>query len=68
MKKNMGIIDRVARIILAIVLGILFFTGIVTGTWGGVILVVAALMLITAVFGICPAYIPFKLNTGAKKV
>ncbi|MFH1049723.1 MAG: DUF2892 domain-containing protein [bacterium] len=63
MKKNIGTVDRVIRLIAAVVLVVLFFTKLVTGTWGIIILVVAALLLITNLFKFCPAYMPFGINT-----
>ena len=67
MKKNMGIFDRVLRILAAVVLAILFFTGKVTGVWGIVILVFAAVFLLTSLVSVCPAYMPFGISTCKKK-
>ena len=67
MKKNMGSIDKVVRIVLAIVAVILFFTNVVTGTWGIVLLVVAAVFVLTSLFSFCPLYLPFGISTCKKK-
>jgi len=67
MKKNLGLVDRVARIILAIVFAILYFTHVVTGTWGYVLLAIAAILLITSLISFCPLYFTFGLNSGKKE-
>lgn len=66
MKKNMGMADRVIRALIAIVIGILYFTGVITGTLGIVLLVLACIFLATSVLSICPLYLPFKLSTTKK--
>lgn len=63
MKKNMGSTDRVVRVLLAVVLAALYFTNVVTGTLGIVLLVVAAVFLLTSVVSFCPLYLPFGLST-----
>jgi hypothetical protein len=63
MKKNMGIIDRSVRIIAAIVLVILYFTHVISGTLGIILLVIAGMFLVTSIFAVCPLYTPFKIKT-----
>lgn len=67
MKKNIGSIDRTLRIIIAAVLVILYFTNVVTGTFGIVLLVVAGIFLVTSFVGTCGLYIPFGINTCKTK-
>lgn len=64
MKKNIGTADKIVRLLIAIVIGILFFTHRIEGTTAAVLLVVASVMLLTALVGICPLYIPFKIRTN----
>ena len=66
MKKNMGGIDRIIRIILAIVVAILYFTGKVEGILATVLIVLAAVFLLTSVINFCPLYTVLGLNTGKK--
>ena len=66
MKKNEGNLDRIIRVILAVVLGYLYFTGITSGVFGIILLVVGAILLLTALTGICPLYMLLKLNTNKK--
>jgi multisubunit Na+/H+ antiporter MnhG subunit len=67
MKKNMGNTDKTIRIILAIVAVILYFTNVVTGTWGIVLLIVAAIFILTSFVSFCPLYILFGANTCKHK-
>lgn len=63
MKPNMGTADRVIRVVLAIIFAYLYFSGTVTGTLGIVLLVLAAVFLLTGLVAICPLYLPFKFST-----
>jgi hypothetical protein len=63
MNKNMGKVDRVIRIVVSLVLAVLYFTEIVTGTLGIVVIVGSVVLLITSFVGICGLYLPFGINT-----
>ena len=66
MVKNMGKTDKVIRIVLALVFGLLILTGQLVG-WGAVILGILAVVFIgTSVVGTCPIYIPFNISTLKK--
>lgn len=67
MKANMGSLDRVIRIIVAIVIGILYYQGIIEGTFGLVLLIVGAIFLLTSFVSFCPLYLPFGLSTRKKE-
>jgi hypothetical protein len=56
MKKNMGNVDRIIRVILAVVMGILYFTNTVPGTLGLVLLILAVVFVATSLVGICGLY------------
>jgi hypothetical protein len=64
MKKNMGTADKVIRILVAIVIAALFFTNVITGTLGIVLLIFAAIFILTSLFSFCPLYLPFGINTN----
>jgi len=66
MAKNMGIADRVIRTLLAIVVGILYFTGRISGTVAVILGIVAVVFLLTSAIGFCPGYLPFKISTAKK--
>ena len=67
MKTNMGIIDRVIRIVVALIFVGLYFANVVTGTLGIVLLVLAGVFTLTALIGFCPLYWPFNINTWSKR-
>jgi len=48
MKKNLGAADRIVRILLAAVLGFLYFSNTVNGTPGAVLLIIAVILLLTS--------------------
>lgn len=67
MKKNMGKIDRGTRVVIAIVIGVLYATGMIPGVLGIVLSVFAVVFLLTSFLGSCPLYLPFGLNTCKTK-
>lgn len=66
MKKNMGSTDKSIRLIIAVILVSLYFSESVTGTWGIVGLVVAAIMVLTSLINFCPLYGVLGINTGSR--
>jgi hypothetical protein len=67
MKKNMGTVDKVIRILVAIVFAILYFTKVIPGTWGIIMMIIAAIFVITSLISFCPLYVPLGLSTCKKK-
>jgi hypothetical protein len=67
MKKNMGMIDKVIRIIIAVVVGILFFTNVISGTLGIILMIIAIVFLLTSLISFCPLYLPFGIHTNKEK-
>ena len=63
MKKNMGSADRIIRFIIAAVIATLYFTNVITGTIGIVLLVLAGVFVLTSLVSVCPLYLPFGLKT-----
>ena len=63
MKKNMGSIDRLVRIIVAAVVALLYFNDVISGTLGIVLLVLAVVFVLTSLISFCPLYLPFGLST-----
>lgn len=62
----MGTIDRSIRIIAAIIIGILYYTGTISGTFGMILLILGAVFLLTSFIRFCPLYLPFGLSTKEK--
>ena len=67
MKKNMGIVDRSLRIILAIVIAVLIYMGTISGTLAVVLGIFAGIFLLTSLIGFCPLYTIFSLSTCSPK-
>ncbi len=63
----MGSTDKVVRIILAILIGILYFTNVLTGTLATILLIVGGIFLLTSFVSFCPLYLPLRLSTKKKK-
>ncbi|MBK7710954.1 MAG: DUF2892 domain-containing protein [Bacteroidales bacterium] len=56
MKKNLGNVDRILRIAFAVVVAILFFTKVISGLSGIILLVVAGVLALTSFVSFCPIY------------
>ena len=67
MKKNMGTIDKMIRILVAVVVVVLFLTHVITGILAYILLALSAVFVITSLLGFCPLYLPFKIDTGKKE-
>ena len=63
MKQNMGSADRIIRVVAAIAIAILFFTHMLSGTVVIVLMVLAAVFLLTSLAGYCPLYAIFGIST-----
>jgi hypothetical protein len=64
MKKNMGSIDRIIRVVIAVLFAVLFFGGFITGLFGYILLVLGAVFLLTSLISWCPLYLPFGIRTN----
>ncbi len=68
MKKNMGSADKIIRVLIAIGVFILYFTGTIHGTLGILLIAFAVVFVLTSLVGTCPLYLPFGLSTLRKKL
>ena len=66
MKANINSIDRIIRLIIAVVVAALYFTNVITGTVGIVLLIVAAVLLLTSIINFCPLYYLLGISTSKK--
>lgn len=64
MVKNMGLVDRLLRVVVAVVIAYLYISGAIGGWLALVLGIVAVVFVVTSGMGFCPAYLPFKINTG----
>jgi len=67
MKKNMGFTDKIMRIIVAIIIGYLYYTNVISGTIGLLLGVLALIFVVTSFISFCPLYLPFGIDTREKK-
>lgn len=63
MPKNMGNLDRIVRVIIALVIAYLWYTGVISGTLAVVLMVAAVIFVLTSVVSFCPLYKPLGINT-----
>ena len=63
MKSNVGTVDRFLRILLAVIVGVLYFTNVIGGTTAIVLGVIAAILLLTSLVSFCPLYAALGLST-----
>ena len=66
MKKNMGTIDRIIRILLAIVVIVLYLNGSITGVASIILGILAFVFIVTSLIGFCPLYAACKISTIKK--
>jgi chromate transport protein ChrA len=67
MKKNMGTADKTIRILVAAIIAILFFTNVISGILGIILLVLAGVFVLTSFISFCPLYTIFGLSTCPTK-
>ena len=67
MKKNMGSADKIIRIIIAVVIAISFYTNVISGTLGIVLLVLAGVFVLVSLIGFCPLYTLLGISTCPTK-
>lgn len=67
MKGNMGVVDRVIRFVVGVILLILGIAVIKSVVWTVIAIAVGAVMLLTSITSICLLYMPFGLKTKRGK-
>jgi hypothetical protein len=63
MKKNLGAIDRLLRIITAIIIIVLTLTTAPNLVFKIIVTLFGLYLLTTGILAFCPVYLPFKLST-----
>jgi uncharacterized membrane protein YeaQ/YmgE (transglycosylase-associated protein family) len=66
MKKNMGTLDQIARILVALGIVGAYYMHWISGTVAIVLLSFAAIFIITSFMRFCPLYLPFGISTHKK--
>ena len=68
MKANLGMVDKVVRILAAVAIGILYFMNVITGTTAIVLLIVAIILVLTSLISFCPIYYLLGIKTRKKTI
>lgn len=63
MKKNVGSIDKIIRLIIAVAAIYAAYTGMIASPWNYVLYAVAAIMVATSLMGSCPLFSIFGINS-----
>lgn len=66
MKKNLGNADKMIRSTIGIIIAILYYSGIISGTLAIILLAFAIVLLLTSFLGFCPIFKLFKINNYKK--
>lgn len=66
MKKNMGMADKIIRILFAVTVAILFYAEVITGALGITLVVVGGVLLLTSIINFCPLYAIFGIRSCPK--
>ena len=66
LSKNMGKKDKIARLVVAAIIIILDFAGVITGTLSWVLSIVALVIAATALVDFCPIYKALGMSTKEK--
>ena len=66
MKANMSSIDKAIRIVLALIIGALYYFGLLSGMAATILLILAGVFILTSFIGVCPLYLPFGISTKKK--
>ncbi len=63
MKTNMGTLDKIIRVVVALTAAALVYYNVVEGIISYILLTVTAIFLLTSLIGFCPLYGIFGINT-----
>lgn len=63
MKKNMGGLDRILRLIIAVAVVALYYFNVIEGTLAYVLMALAGVFVLTSFVSFCPLYALFRVNS-----
>jgi hypothetical protein len=66
MKANLHSLDRTGRLLFAVVVAVLYYTGTITGTLAMVLGIAAIVLLLTGLVNFCPLYAALGISTKPK--
>ncbi len=59
----MGNLDKVIRVLVAILILVLYLTNEISGTTSIILLILAGVFILTSFISFCPLYLPFGIST-----
>ncbi len=62
----MGVMDKVIRVCIALLIAVLYFTHGISGTAALISGIIASVFVLTSFISFCPLYVPFGINTRSK--
>jgi hypothetical protein len=66
MKKNVGLLDKVVRIILVVLIAVLYFTHVIGASAAIILGAVGVILLVTSLVSFCPLYALLGISTERK--
>ncbi|WP_292944408.1 YgaP family membrane protein [Olleya sp. UBA1516] len=63
----MGALDKSLRVLVAIIIALLYYLNVITGTLAYVLMGIAIIFLITSFINFCPLYTVLGINTCKRK-
>lgn len=63
MKVNMGKTDKIVRLLIAILVAVLYWQGLIEGTLAYILIAFAIIFVLTSLINFCPLYSLFGINT-----
>lgn len=67
MKANMGNTDRLIRVVIAVIIGLLYWQGLIEGTLAYILIALSVIFVLTSLINFCPLYTLFGINTCKRK-
>lgn len=67
MVRNIGGADKITRLVIAAAIAVLYFTNVINGTSGLILLIIAIILVITTFTGYCLLYKLLGVDTCSRK-
>lgn len=67
MKINVGLVDRVIRIVVAAAIAVLYCTKVINGTLALILGILAVVFIVTSFMSFCPLYAALGLSTKKRE-
>lgn len=67
MKANMGTADKFIRVLIGVLIAVLYYLNVISGTTAIIILAIGIVLLITSLASFCPLYTLLGIHTCKRK-